>query len=62
MDRYISSGRLSEEKIGEDFFRLDYLMERKQKIEKILNKSGERIDPWAATTNFKELSKLSLGK
>lgn len=62
MDKYISSGKLSEENIGEDFFMLDYLVERKQEIEKILNKSQERLDPWAVMTNFRGLPKLSLGK
>ena len=57
MDKFIATGKLSEEKVGEDFFRLDYLVERKRKIEKLLTKSDERIDPWAATINLPGLSK-----
>lgn len=62
MDKLISSGKLTEEKAGEDFFQLDYLLEKKKEIEEILKSFKEKPNPWAVMTNFKGLLKLNFGK
>lgn len=62
MDKKIASGKLSENEIGEDFYRLDFLLEKKSDIDELLKSYKEKLDPWAVITNFKGLPKLNLGR
>lgn len=62
MDNLIAKGKLSEEKAGEDFFKFDFLLERKKEIEKLLKSFKEKLDPWAVITSFKGLPRLNLGR
>lgn len=62
MDKRIASGNLSEEEIGDDFYRLDFLLEKKRDIEELLKSYKEKLNPWAVISNFKGLPKLNLGR
>lgn len=62
MDKRIASGNLSEEEIGDDFYRLDFLLEKKRDIEELLKSYKEKLNPWAVITNFKGLPRLNLGR
>ncbi len=62
MDKMIKSGKLTEKQIGEDFFKLDYLIEKKKEVEGLLKDYKEKFNPWIVMNNFKGLLKLNLGR
>lgn len=62
MDNLIAKGKLSEERVSEDFFKFDFLLERKNGVEKLLKSYKEKLDPWAVITSFKGLPRLNLGR
>jgi hypothetical protein len=60
-DKLLEKGKLTEEAIGEDFFRFDYLLSEKKLLEKQLEKLSipkERI--WDTLQDLLDLRKLSL--
>ncbi len=60
LDKLISAGKLSEEEMGEDLFRLDHLISEKERIEKKLKKlSVKKIDAWKSLQDLLELPRRS---
>ncbi|OGM20226.1 hypothetical protein A2714_02420 [Candidatus Woesebacteria bacterium RIFCSPHIGHO2_01_FULL_38_9] len=56
LDELIAGGKLSEEKIGEDLFRLDHLISEKIRLEKELKKlSIKKSDAWKSLQDLLEL-------
>ena len=56
LDKLIASGKLSEEKVGEDLFRLDHLISEKVRLEKELKRlSIKKSDAWKSLQDLLEL-------
>ncbi|MCL5675957.1 MAG: hypothetical protein M1120_02420 [Patescibacteria group bacterium] len=62
LDKKIAAGKISEEKALEDFYRFDYLVERKKELEKLLQTGGKKIKPnlWESIKNSAALPKWNL--
>ena len=61
LDKKIQKGDVSEETVGEDFFRLDYLIEQRQILESLYKKdqASPSISTWNAIANMPESQKWS---
>ena len=60
MDKKLSSGKLSEKEVGEDFFILDHLIEQKKKLEKDLSSlSINKASVWKSFQDLLELPRLN---
>jgi len=60
LDRLISLGKLTEEKVGEDLFTFDFLVEKKKLLEKeIKTLSINKADVWKNLQSLLELPKLN---
>lgn len=58
LDRFIASGKLTEEQVGEDLFLLDHLLSEKDKLEKKLkNLSVKKSQVWENFQNLLGLQK-----
>ena len=56
LDSLIAKGGLSEERVGEDLFRLDHLISEKERLEKELKKlSIKKSDTWKSLQDLLEL-------
>jgi len=60
LDKLVEKGALSEEKLGEDFFVFDHLLEEKEKVEKELKALQiNKANIWKNFQNLLGLPKLS---
>jgi len=58
LDNLIAKGKLSEDKVGEDLFRLDHLISEKARLEKELKKlSVKKSYAWKSLQDLLELPK-----
>lgn len=62
LDQKIASGKIKETEVGEDFFRFDFLLEKKRELEKALKEeTNPSLNLWESIRNSIGSPRWSLG-